>query len=205
MSEPIRIYGPKLSRGFRIRWACEELGLPYTCIPVDVGAGEGQSPEHKALHPLGKIPVVEFPSGFKLFESAAILTHLGDLHPESKMVPTAGTDARALYEQWMAFANTELDAHLWTRALHSFVLPSELAVPQVAPVAERLFARSRRVLAAELADRDYLLDDFSFADLMSGHILMWARSVELELGDTLEAYVARLRARPAFVAATKSP
>lgn len=206
MTELIKIFGPKRSRAFRVRWACEELGLRYEGIDIDLAAGEGRTREHRERHPLGKVPTVELPGGFRMFESTAIVTHLGDLHPESGLVPRPGTEARALYEQWVAFANTEMDAHLWTRALHQFALPEPERVAEVLPVAEKLFARSCRVVEDALGDGESLLPGgFTAADLVVGQILMWARSGELDIGERLSRYAKNLRARPAFVAAASAP
>lgn len=184
----------------------EELGLDYEAVDVDLMAGEGRRPEFLAKHPLGKIPVLEMPDGFRLFESAAIMTYLGDLYPASGLVPRPGTHERALHDQWVSFALTELDAHLWTRSLHTSLLPPDLAVPDVARACERLYLRSCGVVERHLSDRTWLLDiGFTAADLLLGHVLMWGTSTGIVLEGTLEAYEKRLRDRPAFGRARARP
>jgi glutathione S-transferase len=65
-------------RPVRVVWTLEELGQPYE-LTVLTGDG-GRSEEHRARHPLGRVPVLEDDEGF-VFESAAICLHLADMHP----------------------------------------------------------------------------------------------------------------------------
>src|SRR5436305_12453110 len=79
---------------------------------------EGRREEHRRRHPLGRVPVLEDDEGF-LFESAALCLHLGDLHPESGLMPPLGTHDRALVYQWACFAPAELEPPLfevWNQA-----------------------------------------------------------------------------------------
>ncbi|MEO1230932.1 MAG: glutathione S-transferase family protein [Myxococcota bacterium] len=201
MSSPFLIYGPKRSRAFRVLWMCEEVGAPYENVHIALEKGEGRTSEHLSRHPLGKIPVLERPDGTRLFESSAILTWLGDTHPDAQLVPEAGSWERGLYDQWLSFANTELDAPMWTRALHSRVLPPDQRVPAVLPVCEAMVQRGCRVLETELAERPFILErGFSPADILIAHTLVWATANGIAIGDGLEGYLNRLKSRPAYQA-----
>lgn len=71
---------PDMARGrvkdMRVRWALEEIGLPYRTRLV-AGAGGEKSPEHLADQPFGQVPVYK-ENGLTLFESGAILIHIGE-------------------------------------------------------------------------------------------------------------------------------
>ena len=95
----IVLYEFEPTRSARVRWTLQELDVPFQSVsgPQLIG-----SDELKAIHPLGKLPAVTI-DGAPLFESAAICTHLADLHSDKGLIPPAGTRQRALHEQWVSF------------------------------------------------------------------------------------------------------
>ncbi|HEY5674092.1 MAG TPA: glutathione S-transferase family protein [Malonomonas sp.] len=196
------IYGMPRSRSTRVVWALEELGVDYQFHLVDLGKGEGQSPEFLKLNPSGKVPVLA-DGDLVLTESAAICTYLGDQHPQSELVPRPGTTERAEYDQWGYFVLTELEQPLWTIAKHKFALPKEKRVPAILEVAPWEFQRAAAVLAKRLEGRDYLLGNrFTMIDLLAAHTLVWARAFKVTHGFAgLDAYEQKICARAAFVRA----
>jgi glutathione S-transferase len=103
-------------RPIRVAWMLEELGEPYEVTVMTREEGEGE--EHRARHPLGRVPVLEDEEGF-VFESAAICLHLADLHPDAGLAPAPGTHERALLYQWTIFAPAELEPPLIESAVHA--------------------------------------------------------------------------------------
>ena len=69
--------GRGLARDMRVRWALEEVGLPYDVRLVSFQ--EMKQPAHLALHPFGQIPTYQ-EGELVLFESGAILLHVGERH-----------------------------------------------------------------------------------------------------------------------------
>lgn len=197
------VFGASTSRSTRVVWALEELGQPYTYVNVDFYTGGHRRPEYLAVNPNGKVPALR-DGELTLFESAAIVTYLGDQHPDAGFVPRAGTPERGLYGQWCSFITTELEQPLWTRAKHTFALPESWRVPAVRETAKREFYRAEEVLAGAFADeRPYLLGEaFTFADLMAGHTLFWAMKAGCATeSEVITAYFQRILGRPALAAA----
>ncbi|MFN3202378.1 MAG: glutathione S-transferase family protein [Bradymonadia bacterium] len=197
------VYGSGPSRSSRVVWALEELGQPYTIEHVDFYSGGHRKPAFLAVNPNGKVPALT-DGDLSLFESAAILTYLGEQHPESGFVPEAGSPEKGLYLQWSTFVVTELEQPLWLKAKHTFALPEALRVPEVIPTAEKEYRRVEKVLARGLEGREYLVGDrFTFADVLAGHTLAWAMKAgfPIEVSELLE-YAQRLWSRPAFADAT---
>ncbi|HEX4157645.1 MAG TPA: glutathione S-transferase N-terminal domain-containing protein [Rhizomicrobium sp.] len=62
-------------RDLRVRWALEEAGLPHSSRLL--AQGEKNTPEYRALQPFGQVPIFE-EDGFVLFESGAIVLHIGE-------------------------------------------------------------------------------------------------------------------------------
>ena len=67
----IKLYYTPHTRSLRPRWLLEELQVPYELKHVDLFGGEGQSEEHKEVHPLGQVPALEV-DGKIVLESGAI-------------------------------------------------------------------------------------------------------------------------------------
>ncbi|HEX4296606.1 MAG TPA: glutathione S-transferase family protein [Devosia sp.] len=185
--------GKGLSRDTRVRWALEELGLPYEVRLVSFAAMK--QPAHLALHPFGQIPTYQ-QGDLVLFESGSIVLHLAERHPG--LLP-ADADARARAITWMfaALATVEppiLD--LVTARLLEADKP--WAAERLPLVQERIRARLHP-LAARLGDADWLDGPFTAGDLMLVHVLQRLKPSGM-LGEfpSLAAYVARAEARPAY-------
>jgi glutathione S-transferase len=92
------------SRSQRILWLLEELGLPYEIRRYQRDAKTMLAPpELRAVHPLGKSPVIS-DGGLTLAESGAIIEYLADKYGAGKLAPAAGTPERLRYTYWMHFA-----------------------------------------------------------------------------------------------------
>ncbi|MFK8399909.1 glutathione S-transferase family protein [Pseudomonas sp. BGr12] len=85
-----------------VRFVLEELGAPYEGKLVDNSRAERDSPEFRAISPLGLIPALQTPDG-ALFETTAILLWLADQH--QSMAPEPGSPDRANFLKWLVFTN----------------------------------------------------------------------------------------------------
>lgn len=194
----MKIYGQAKTRSLRATWAAEEAGLEYEYQRIDLASGEGRADSYLKINPGGKVPTL-VDGDLVLTESAAILNYIGALNPESGLTPVT-IRQRAKYDQWCFFAMSELEQPLWTLSKHSFVLPEKLRVPSIRPAIEWEFYRALAVLADGLGDNPYILGDkFSAADILLGHILIWARGIRMNIDEqNLRSYLKRVRGRPAI-------
>ncbi|MDH3931740.1 MAG: glutathione S-transferase family protein [Chromatiales bacterium] len=185
-------YGP--TRSQRARWALLEAGLEYESVE---GRALIHSDELRKIHPLGKVPAAVF-DGKPLFESAAICTYIADLVPEKKLIAASGTWERALHDQWVAFALSELEAFLWHSARNQFVLPEDKRLTNVFEQNAEAFSVAAVAMEQALSGQDYLVGNrFSVTDIVVGFTINWARGMRLlKPFPNLRAYVARLFERP---------
>jgi glutathione S-transferase len=179
-------------RPVRIAWMLEEIGEPYELSVLTREQGRGE--EHRARHPLGRVPVLEDDEGY-VFESAAICLHLADMHPDAGLLAPPGTHARALAYQWSVFAPAELEPPLfetWIQAERD---------PERAAAARERFDRAAAAVADALGEHEYLVADrFGVADVLVGTAVAFTARAGFgdEMAPELQAYVARLAQRPAF-------
>jgi glutathione S-transferase len=89
----------------------EELGVPYERVLVDRTRDEHKQPPYLKLNPNGLIPVLT-DGDLVLYETAAIVLHLCDTHPQAKLAPALGTPERAHFYKWLAWCTNTLQATL---------------------------------------------------------------------------------------------
>lgn len=184
------------TRSARCRWTLLEAGLAYESI------GNTAEIIHSEtlcrIHPLGKLPAALI-DGKPLFESAAISTAIADLVPERKLVAEPGTWSRALHDQWVCFALTEMEPWVWSTELNStdFVIPEERHVPAIIAQNDMLFRRSAAALDRVLGETDYLIENrFTVTDIIVGYTVSFGEEQGLVREfPNLVAYLERLRQR----------
>jgi glutathione S-transferase len=177
----------------RVRWALEEVGVPYEVRLVSFAAMK--QPAHRALHPFGQIPTYE-DGDLVLFESGAIVLHLAERH--AGLFP-ADAKARARAITWMfASVNTVEPPILDLQTVKFLERDKPWYEERLSAVMDRIRVRLHE-LTARLGDAQWLDGEFSAGDLMMVAVLLRLRpSGLLAEFPALSAYVARGEARPAY-------
>ncbi|HEV2081975.1 MAG TPA: glutathione S-transferase family protein [Brevundimonas sp.] len=185
--------GRGLARDMRVRWALEELDVPYE-VRLQSFA-ELKRPEHLARNPFGQIPTYE-DGDLTLFESGAIVLHLAERH-DGLLPKDAGARSRAI--MWMFAALNTVEPPVFDRSLVG-VLEKDRPwfEERLATLDERITARLGQ-LSAHLGDADWLDGEFSAGDLLMVTVLMRLKDTGLlDPWPNVAAYLARGEARPAF-------
>lgn len=161
----IDLYTWTTPNGRKISIALEEMGLPYQVKPINIGKNEQFSPEFLAVSPNNKIPVIvdhDAPGGpLSIFESAAILTYLGD--KTGQFLPREGAERYKVLE-WLAWQVGGLGPMVGQ--LGYFALRAPEKVPLAIDRFTEESARLLTVMDRRLADSAYLGgDDYSIADM----------------------------------------
>ena len=181
-----------LVRELRVRWALEEAGLPYR---VESTAFRERGAEHFAAQPFGQVPWLT-DGDLTIFESGAILLHLGEKSPA--LMPT-DPRGRAEVLEWVIAALNSVDLPSQPWALFRFMgFPGE--APEAKFVDDFLKARLNR-MEAVLERREWLVAGrFTVADLLMADVLRPVDRFDgLATYPACRAYVARASVRPAFV------
>ena len=190
----MRLHHQPRSRSTRVLWLLEELGIPFDLTVMS--REMKQTPEYKALHPLGRSPVLEEDGG-PVFESAALILHIADQNLDAGLIAPLGSHERALQYQWCFFGMTDSEGALMDIARQLW--GSGEADQGIIERAAARFVATAEVVEAALGDDDYLVgNSFSVADIVVGSVLGFARTGEItELPVGVVPYVDRLEARPA--------
>lgn len=187
-----KVVGNATSRAWRVLWMLEELGQPFEHIRAAPASDEARE-----FNPAGKVPVLVV-DDIPLTDSAAILSFLADRH--HAFTYPCGTIERARQDGFTHFINDELDATLWAAARHSFMLPEERRVPEVKDSLKWEFARSIDELMRRMGNGPFLMgEEMTVPDILATHCGNWAFAAKFPLeNEAFNAYVKRMRARPAF-------
>lgn len=193
------------SRAGRIVWLLEELELPYELNRMDFHPKDLKSDEHRARHPLGRVPVLD-DGDVSLFESGAIIEYVLERHKNGGLKPAVDSPMFPEYLQWFHYCEGMVMPPVNTIVVHTLLLPPEKRDETALGQAQRLVTRALAPVNEALAGRDYLIGDFSAADLMLGHAVFMSNRlgcVNDEMAN-IKKYIGRIEQRPAFQKAMES-
>ena len=178
-----------------------EAGFDITLEKVNLRTKEMESGgDFLAINPKGYVPALELDGGEILTEGPAIIQYVADLVPEKKLVPPAGTLARARVQEWLNFIGTEI--HKGFGPLFNPATPAEYKAMCKDKLGQRL-----QWTNDQLQDGSYLMGaQFTVADGYLFTVTNWAKPMGIDLShlDQLVAYRQRIGERPAVIAAMKA-
>ena len=187
------------TRAGRVVWLLEELGLEYE-VNIMPFTKEGlKSAEHRSRHALGRVPVLE-DGDISIFESGAIIDYVLERHKNGGLKPSSDSSEFPFYLQWYHYCEGMVMPPMNQIVVQTILLPPDRRDETVLNHAKNLLSKSLAPVNENLADKDYLIGDFSAADLMLGHSCFMANRLGCvsEEMQNIKDYVARINARPAF-------
>ena len=187
------------SRAGRIVWLLEELGLAYDINKMAFHPQDLKSDAHRARHPLGRVPVLD-DGDIRIFESGAIVEYVLARHKNGGLKPAEAADEFPQYLQWFHYCEGMVMPPVNTIVVQTVLLPPDRRDETALAQAQRLLSKALEPVSAALEGRDYLIGDFSAADIMLGHACFMSNRLGC-VGDDmphLKAYVERVANRPAF-------
>ena len=191
----IDLYTASTPNGWKASVALEEMQIPYQVHPLNLMEGDQKTPEFLALNPNGRIPAIvdRDADDFAVFESGAIMIYLAEktgqfLPPDAK--------GRSQVIQWLMFQMGGIGPMMGQANVFFRYFPEKIqpAIDRYQKEVKRLFT----VLDNHLAEHEYLVGDYSIADMANW---CWVRTYEwsgVEVDDLphLNRWRASIEARP---------
>ena len=187
------------TRSGRVVWLLEELGLEYE-VNIMPFTKEGlKSPEHRSRHALGRVPVLE-DGDISIFESGAIIDYVLERHKNGGLKPNSDAPEFPFFLQWYHYCEGMVMPPMNQIVVQTILLPPDRRDEVVLNQAKNLLTKSLAPVNENLADKNYLIGDFSAADLMLGHSCFMANRLGCVSDEmqNIKDYVARIADRPAF-------
>jgi glutathione S-transferase len=199
------------SRSQRILWLLEELGLDYEIKRYQRNPQTMLAPpELRAVHPLGKSPVI-VEGEMVLAESGAIIETLADRHGAGKLAPAPGSPERVRYLYWLHFAEGTAQPPLLLKLLFDRIKSKSplLVRPIARAIADRALGgyvlpnieRNLDFMEGELARNEWFAGaQFSAADVQMSFPVeaLRVRGGLDEKRPRLMRFLEKIHARPAY-------
>jgi len=201
----LKVHFAPNSRAGRIIWLLEELELPYEINKMEFHPKDLKSDEHRARHPLGRVPVLD-DGEIRIFESGAIIEYVLERHKKGGLKPEVESQEYPSYLQWFHYCEGMVMPPINTIIVQTILLPPERKDETALGQAQRLLAKALAPVDKALEGRDYLIGNFSAADVMLGHSCYMSNRLGCvsEEMTNLKAYVKRISERPSFKIAIQS-
>ncbi|NVM87314.1 glutathione S-transferase [Variovorax sp. SG517] len=201
------------SRSQRVLWLLEELELPYEIVHYQRDPQTMLAPASlRAVHPLGKSPVVTTDDGLTLAESGAIIETVIERYGNGRLAPAAGSAEAVRYRYWLHFAEGTAMSPLLLKLIFDRIETGKM--PFFArPVAKAIAAKTKSAfinpniashlnyMEAELGRSEWFAGDaFTGADIQMSFVVEAARArggLDAKR-PKLMAYLERIHARPAY-------
>ena len=198
------------SRSQRVLWLLEELGVPYEIVRYQRQPDMRAPKELRAIHPLGKSPVIT-DSGNTIAESGAIIEYLVGAYGGGRLIPPENTPARLRYSYWLHYAEGSAMPPLVMKLL--FTLMPRRAPALLRPLVRKVSSQALTALVnpqlkqhmafweQELSRSEWFAgNEFSAADIQISFPLEAAAARGGLDGQypNLVAFLDRIHARPAY-------
>ena len=191
----IDLYTWTTPNGRKVSIMLEELGLPYTVHSINIGNDEQFAPEFLAISPNNKIPaIVDRDNNCSVMESGAIMIYLAE---KTGQLLSADPAKRVATLEWLMWQMGGLGPMLGQ--VHHFVKfnagKSEYAEQRYLNEAKRLYG----VLDKRLSDREYIVDDYSIADIATWPWISRFEWQQMDFDDypNLKRWYTEIASRPA--------
>lgn len=185
---------PEMPRGYvrdlRVRWALEEAGLPYRVESVPF---RDRGSDHFAHQPFGQVPWLT-DGDTSIFESGAILLHLGEL--SDKLMPS-NPRARSAVKEWLfaALASVEAASQPWS----FFKFAGSSDETPMRKFFDTFLEARLKSMETLLSERDWLAGSFSIADILMADVMRLVDRFDGLLNyPACGAYLSRATSRPAY-------
>ena len=195
----IKLYLTPSTRAGRVAWLLEELNLEYELEVLPFSKEGLKSPEHRARHALGRVPVIE-DGDISIFESGAIIQYILDKYGDNGLKPDVQSNEYPYYLQWFHYCEGMVMPPMNQIVVHTVLLPPDRRDETVLSQAKNLLSKSLNPVNANLEGKDYLIGEFSAADCMLGHSCFMANrfgAVNEDM-ENIKRYVSNIESRPAF-------
>ncbi|OAT19118.1 glutathione S-transferase [Buttiauxella noackiae ATCC 51607] len=175
-----------------------ETGVDFSLVKVDLAAKKTEAgDDYLEINAKGQVPALLLDDGSLLTEGVAIVQYLADKVPDRQLLAPSGSMTRYHTLEWLNYIATEL--HKGFSPLFNPATPEEYKT-----IARAALEKKFQYVNEELNDKQWLMGlRFSVADAYLFTVLRWAHAVKLNLAglSNIDAFMARMKARPAVAAA----
>lgn len=170
------LFGCRRSGSLTVELALAEIGVDCEVRDVSLDTDAQREAEYAAVNPQRKIPALLTPDGELLTESVAILITLDERHPDAKLMPPAGSPARAQALRWLMFIATELYPIVEINDYPERFSPDATSADAVREIARATWRERWLLVEAAVEGDPFLLPSgFCLTDIYIAVVSRWAQ------------------------------
>ncbi|WP_028102344.1 glutathione S-transferase family protein [Pseudoduganella violaceinigra] len=158
-NDMLRLYGAAASGSVAVEAVLTLLDIPFKLIEGETWSSDAARDLVGERNPLRQVPTLLLPGGETLTESAAILIHLADSHPDAGLSPALSDPLRGQFLRWMFFVSSAIYSLHWIKPDVSRIGASQSARDDVVNAVHERIAFCWRNMDAQLTPSTYLLGD----------------------------------------------
>ncbi len=187
----MKLYWSPKTRAVRAIWMLEETGVDYELEQIDIRSpNRRDSAEFRSASPMGKVPAL-VDGDVRMSESAAICLYLADRYAPGRLAPAVDDARRGKFLYWLMYTPAVIEPAM-SEKFHKIK-------GNRGQSGWGDFELMIETLESGLEDQEWIIGDFSAADVMLGSSVVFLRSFEmLPESPGLDAYADRCLARPAY-------
>jgi glutathione S-transferase len=192
---PLTLYTAPYSTATLTEAALKALNLDYERVVLGIDAGDTRKPAFRALNPNGRVPVLVH-DGEVLWESAAIVMHLGESFGQARDLYPGPGIARAHAMKWIVWGSATLAeaagrlasslppesaGAVQSGSIDFVAMDTDQSGKRAAALADLSFLLG--ILNQALEDREYLIGNYSLADIHLAGLVGWIASMEAPIAN----------------------
>ncbi len=196
------LYHCKDSRSLRPLWALEEMGMSYELIELPFPPRVFKK-DYLGINPLGTVPYF-IDGDARMTESSGICHYLVERYQQYQFGVRPDHPEYASYINWLFHSDATITFPQTVMIRYTLLEPDERKLPQAVADYRGFFLGRLRMLDAHMQTREFLVDNrFTIADICVGYALFLGEQLNMakHYAPHLQAYLQRLKARPAFLRA----
>lgn len=179
---PVKLYYAPGTCALAPHIALAEAGIQYTLEKTDIRAKTYSGGDFRKVNPKGSVPVIENNSGEILTENAVILQYIGDLKPDSGLVPKVGTWERVRMQETLNFITTEIHKSYGVLFGAERMVQNPEGLAQLKSATRETISAKYGILSDRMAKQDFAFGPkFTAADCYLYTVTRWAGFLEVDL------------------------
>ena len=179
-----------------IRVLLEEIGKPYEVALLDLAAREQYQPAFSSINPKSKVPTLVRSDGSVLTEFGAIARWLARTNPEAALMPQ-DPDGEARATELLDYVVGTVHMRGFSRVILPIAFGPEAQHEDIVAAGRGIVAKGFEIIDADLADKDYVVGGYSYADAALFYVERWAERFAISLPPNCGRHFKTMMERPA--------
>jgi glutathione S-transferase len=192
----MKLYHAPGTSAVGIRILLEEIGKPYEVVLLDLAAREQYQPAFSSINPKSKVPTLVRSDGSVLTEFGAIARWLARTNPEAALMPQ-DSDGEARATEILDYVVGTVHMRGFSRVIVPMAFGPKAQHEDIVAAGRGIVPKGFEIIDDNLADKDYAVGRYSYADAALFYVERWAERFAIRLPPNCRRHHETMMKRPA--------